>query len=159
MKPACTVGGLVISPVDTVIEPPTSPYTNHPVRGPLLCVPDVYDESGVHHRKRIFDECHSVEHRGHRGIAATRAAMQDRFFWPKMASRDIPDMVHACVTCNNCKIQRQKPQGLMNPVETPTNIGQMYNIDFIGPLPKSSLGSDMMMICVDRFSRRVFLYA
>ena len=134
-------------------------YTNHPVRGPLLCVPDVYDESGVHHRKRIFDECHSVEHRGHRGIAATRAAMQDRFFWPKMASRDIPDMVHACVTCNNCKIQRQKPQGLMNPVETPTNIGQMYNIDFIGPLPKSSLGSDMMMICVDRFSRRVFLYA
>ena len=35
----------------------------------------------------------------------------------------------------------------------------MYNIDFIGPLPKSSLGSDMMMICVDRFSRRVFLYA
>ena len=26
--------------------------------GAVLCVPDVYDESGVNHRKRIFDEVH-----------------------------------------------------------------------------------------------------
>ena len=53
-------------------------------RGPLLCVPDVYDDSGVNHRKRIFDECHASDYRGHRDIAGTREAMKLRFYWPQM---------------------------------------------------------------------------
>eukprot|EP01048_Picozoa_sp_COSAG05_P005419 COSAG05_NODE_321_length_11453_cov_62.107539_3_plen_119_part_00 len=58
-------------------------------RGLLLCVPNVYDDSGVNHRKRIFDECHSVDYRGHRGIAATGNAMRNRFYWPQMLTTDI----------------------------------------------------------------------
>ena len=128
-------------------------------RGPLLCVPNVYDDSGVNHRKKIFDECHAVDYRGHRGINGTREAMRTRFYWPQMLTTDINNMVKACVTCNNSKIQRKVPQGLSTPLEQPGNICQSYNIDFIGPLPRSSHGNHMIMIAVDRFSRRTFLYA
>ena len=54
-------------------------------RGPVLCVPNVYDDSGVNHRKRIFDECHTVDYRGHRGIAATMSTINwtlDAIFLP-----------------------------------------------------------------------------
>ena len=47
----------------------------------------------------------------------------------------------------------------MSPVAQPLNIAQHYNMDFIGPLPRSSNGNHCLMITVDRFSRRVFLYA
>ena len=68
-------------------------------------------------------------------------------------------MVKACEKCQVSKIDRRKPQGLMSPVAQPLNIAQHYNMDFIGPLPRSRNGNHCLMITVDRFSRRVFLYA
>ena len=44
--------------------------------GAVLCVPDVYDESGVNHRKRIFDEVHAADYRGHRGVNETLQALR-----------------------------------------------------------------------------------
>ena len=132
-------------------------YLNHR-HGAVLCVPDVYDESGMNHRKRIFDEAHGTHYRGHRGRTATENAIRARFFWPNWCV-DVKIMLKACESCQVSKIDRQKPQGLMNPVAQPLNIAQHYNIDFIGPLPRSSNGNHCMMIVVDRFSRRVFLYA
>ena len=42
--------------------------------GAVLCVPDVYDESGVNHRKRIFDEVLVANNRGHRGVNRIKLA-------------------------------------------------------------------------------------
>ena len=67
--------------------------------------------------------------------------MRGRFYWPQMLTTDIPAMVKACNQCNISKIQRQVPQGLSTPVEQPANICQSYNVDFIGPLPRSSRGN------------------
>ena len=119
---------------------------------------DVYDSSGVNHRKRIFDEAHGTHDQGHRGIRTTRDVIRHRFYWPGW-QQDVNGMVKACEKCQVSKIDRQKPQGQLNPVAQPLNIAQHYSIDFIGPLPRSSNGNHCMMIVVDRFSRRVFLYA
>ena len=58
-------------------------YRQSPVHGAILCVPDVYDESGTNHRKRIFDECHSVDYRGLRSDPIshpTTTSHHNRFF-------------------------------------------------------------------------------
>ena len=123
----------------------------------LLCVPDVYDSAGVNHRKRIFDESHGTYSQGHRGVKTTRDVMRSKFFWPNWWN-DVALMIKACEKCQVSKIDRRKPQGLMNPVAQPLNIAQHYNIDFVGPIPRSCNGNHCMMIVVDRFSRRLFLY-
>ena len=60
--------------------------------------------------------------------------------------------------CNTSKVDRLKPQGLVTPLQQTANTAQAYNIDFVGPLSRSSQDNHMLMICVERFSRRVFLY-
>ena len=47
---------------------------------------------------------------------------------------DVKIMLKACEKCQVSKIDRLKPQGMMNPVAQPLNIAQHYNIDFIGLL-------------------------
>ena len=59
--------------------------------GAVLCVPDVYDESGVNHRKRIFDEMHGPDYRGK---TATLNAIRERFWWPN-STVDVTSM-HPC---------------------------------------------------------------
>ena len=66
-------------------------------------------------------------------------------------------MHKACHDCQVSKIDRQKPQGQLQPVETPLQIAQSYNIDLLGPFPESKRGNHKMLIVVDRFSRRVWL--
>ena len=66
-------------------------------------------------------------------------------------------MYKACHECQVSKINRQKPQGLLQPVETPLQIAQSYSIDLLGPFPESKRGNHKMLIVVDRFSRRVWL--
>ena len=82
--------------------------------GAVLCVPDVhvYDESGVNHRKRIFDEMHGTDYRGHRGKTATLNAIRERFWWPNWTV-DVTSMLKACEKCQLSKIDRRKPQGIL----------------------------------------------
>jgi len=68
-------------------------------------------------------------------------------------------MHKACHECKTSKINRQKPQGLLQPIEVPLTIAQSYNIDFVGPFPASKNGNHCVLIVVDRFSKRVFLEA
>ena len=82
--------------------------------GAVLCVPDVYDESGVNHRKRIFDEMHGTDYRGHRGKTATLNAIRERFWWPN-STVDVTSMLKACEKCQLSKIDRRKPQGTAGP--------------------------------------------
>ena len=67
-------------------------------------------------------------------------------------------MVKSC-SCQADKIRRQPQQGKLTNVQTPLSIFESYNADFMGPFPKSKNGNDSILLFVDRFSRRLFLYA
>ena len=45
----------------------------------------------------------------------------------------------------------------LQPVQTPLQIAQSYNIDLLGPFPESKNGNHKLHISVDRFSRRIWL--
>jgi hypothetical protein len=67
-------------------------------------------------------------------------------------------MIKGC-TCQADKINRRPQQGKLTSVQTPLSIFESYNADFMGPFPKSKSGNDCILLFVDRFSRRLFLYA
>jgi len=99
---------------------------------------------------------HQVPHRGHRGENATKFVIKQRFHWPQIL-KEVTQMCKACCECNQAKIDRAKPQGLLQPVQTLVAIAQSYNVDLLGPFPESKNGNHKMFIVVDRFSRRVWL--
>ena len=132
-------------------------YFNSPSAGPILCIPDIFDGDGVNHRARMFEEVHATPYRGHRSVSSTQLAMATRVYWPKM-NRDVMEMIKGC-TCQADKINRRPQQGKLTSVQTPLSIFESYNADFMGPFPKSKNGNDCILLIVDRFSRRLFLYA
>ena len=73
----------------------------------------MYDETGVNHRKRIFDEAHGTDYRGHRGRVATESAIRARFFWPNWMS-DVKNMLRACEKCQVSKIDRNSVAGVIH---------------------------------------------
>ena len=133
-------------------------YYQHPHLGEVLCIPNIYDAPGMNHRRRIFNESHVTDYVGHRGITTTKATMRCRYYWSELTA-DAIKMVNACHECNTSKINRQKPQGKLMPIDVPLFPAQSYNTDIIGPLPESKNGNHCVLIVVDRFSSRIFLHA
>ena len=133
-------------------------YYQHPHFGEVLCIPNICDASGINHRRRIFNESHITDYVGHRGITTTKATMRCRYYWSELTV-DAIKMVNACHECNTSKINRQKPQGKLMPIDVPLFPAQSYNTDIIGPLPESKNGNHCVLIVVDRFSSRIFLHA
>ena len=102
-------------------------YYTHPNYAVVLCVPNIYDADGVNHRKRVFDELHSSEYSGHRGENTTVAVITRRFWWNDV-TKEVRQMCKACFECNTSKINRKKPQGLLQPIGIPLFPAQSYII-------------------------------
>ena len=103
-------------------------------------------------------ELHDSPFFGHRGVTGTIGAIRQRFYWPKM-NTSVSKFILSCEHCQNNKIDRQKPQGLLHPVQTPTQPGQSYNMDFLTDLPSSIKARskyDTLWVIVDRCSTRCY---
>jgi len=113
-----------------------------------LCVPEnLVDE--------ILRLCH--DKRGHPGIRNTYTSLALRFYFPKM-SRRVKQHVAACSQCQIAKPAREKPAGLLQPIESPTEPCHTISLDFVTGLP-SSHGYDAMLTVTDTFSKAVRLIA
>src|SRR5205809_7052807 len=47
----------------------------------------------------------------------------------------------------------QSPAGRLRPLRIPTRPWESIGMDFLGPLPKSTKGNDMILIIVDRLTK------
>ena len=124
----------------------------------VLCVPNVHNSEGESLRYHIFMECHDSPFYGHRGAVATYGIMRARFYWPKMYD-NIQQYISCCPECQNNKIDRTKPKGLLQPLQNPTSPGQSLNMDFATDLPRSYYRGawyDTAWILVDRCSHRAY---
>ena len=104
-------------------------------------------------------ELHDTAGFMHRGYHATASAVRDRYFWPKMDT-DVKKYIKVCPECQNSKIDRQKPRGLLINLDTPVSPGLAYNMDFVTDLPSSlykGLRYDMALVIVDRCSYRTYI--
>eukprot|EP01050_Picozoa_sp_SAG11_P019687 SAG11_NODE_3179_length_2628_cov_28.542507_2_plen_181_part_00 len=73
---------------------------------------------------------------------------------------DIKKYIKVCPECQNSKIDRQKPRGLLINLDAPVSPGLAYNMDFVTDLPSSlykGLRYDMALVIVDRCNYRTYI--
>lgn len=106
------------------------------------------------------EEVLSVYHddSGHFGEATTYRNIAHDFYWPNM-KKIINKYVKTCVRCQVMKAHQPKRQGLLTSLPIPEGRWTSISIDFMTGLPMTKKNFDMIMVVVDRFSKRCHLIA
>ena len=91
---------------------------------------------------------------GHPGIAKTLELTTREFWWPNM-KYDIEKYVKGCHECQRSKPDRQPWAALLQPNKIPPEPWAIISVDLIRPLVTSK-GKDMILVIMDRFSKKVY---
>ena len=71
--------------------------------------------------------------------------------------QEVKEYVKACSVCQQQKMERVKPAGMLGSSPRVTQPFEVLCSDLVGPLPRSSKQNTMMLVCVDFFSKFTFL--
>lgn len=107
-------------------------------------------------RTELVERTHCLPSSGHGGIHKTLVKLQQIYYWPGMAS-DVQAMVKECEICKSCKTSnnmKRPPMGVQQITERPF---QRLYIDFMGPYPRTRDGNTYIFVCLDHFSKYVYL--
>ncbi|GAU34562.1 hypothetical protein TSUD_29080 [Trifolium subterraneum] len=118
-----------------------------------VCVPDVPEL-----KKMIFDEGHKSGLSIHPGLVKMYQDLKKLFWWPKM-KKEIAEYVYACLVCQKSKIEHQKPSGLLQPLFIPEWKWDSIAMDFVGGLPKTARGNEVIWVVVDRLTKSAHFIA
>jgi Integrase zinc binding domain len=100
----------------------------------LLCIPKLLiNERSIY--EIIISEAHSLL--AHLGATKTVNYLKDHVWWKDMVS-DTKSYCETCTTCKRSKPTNQKPYGLLNPLNIPSEPWESIGVDFVGPLPLSN---------------------
>jgi hypothetical protein len=105
-------------------------------------------------RERAIRWCHDEPMAGHPGITKTLELTTRTFWWPNM-KKDIEKYIKACHKCQISKPDRQPRAAPLQPNEIPSEPWAVISIDLIGPLVPSK-GKDMILVIIDRFSKKAY---
>ncbi|CAI7732961.1 unnamed protein product [Closterium sp. NIES-54] len=81
-------------------------------------------------RQLLTQEVHDSNLSGHFGIDKTLKLLQRNYYWPDMLT-DVQRYVTTCPTCQAMKSLRQRPAGLLQPLEPPERPWQQVTMDFV----------------------------
>ena len=76
-----------------------------------------------------------------------------RYFWWSGMRRDIAEFVSRCLTCQQVKIEHQRPSGLLQPLPIAEWKWEHITMDFVSGLPRSPKGNDAVWVIVDRLTK------
>ena len=117
-----------------------------------LVVPDVDNL-----RTRLIAEVHLQKPTAHPGRNKTMGVLKDQYWWPKMQA-DVSQYIANCHTCHRSQVPRDKPPGLLQPLEVPERPHQHLTMDFM-TLPKDKHGYNCVLVVMDRLSKRSYSIA
>ncbi|CAI7850789.1 unnamed protein product, partial [Closterium sp. NIES-54] len=103
-------------------------------------------------RELLTQEVHDSNLSGHFGIDKTLKLLQRNHYWPDMLT-DVQRYVTTCPTCQAIKSSRQRPAGLLQPLEPPERTWQQVTMDFVTGLPAGASGNDSVLVVVDRLTK------
>ena len=78
-----------------------------------VCVPE---DGALKHE--ILDESHTTPYSLHPGTTKMYQDVKSLYWWPGM-KKDVVEYVARCLTCQQIKIEHQKPAGLLQPLDIP----------------------------------------
>ena len=73
--------------------------------------------------------------------------------------KDVAQFVSACLTCQKAKMEHQRPEGILQPLEIPVWKWDNISIDFVTHLPRTFRGHDMIWVIVDRLTKSAHFLA
>ena len=111
-----------------------------------LCIPD------IPYRNTVIHDNHDLPIAGHPGFVQTYSKIARSYYWPGM-SKDIRKHVKECDACQRTKASNQPPVGELRPLPIPQRPWQSIGMDYLGPVPVSKSGNDMILIAVDRLTK------
>ncbi|XP_073121905.1 uncharacterized protein [Henckelia pumila] len=85
-------------------------------------------------REEVMTETHTVLYSIHPGSTKMFKDLQKLYWWPGM-KKDIVKFVNKCLTCQQVKVEHQRPAGLLKPLPIPTWKWEDVTIDFVVGLP------------------------
>jgi hypothetical protein len=78
--------------------------------------------------------------------------MKRLFWWPGM-KKDIVEFVSKCLTCQNIKVEHQRPFGPLQPLDIPEWKWESIAMDFVVGLPRTSVGYNSIWVIIDRLTK------
>ncbi|KAA0067801.1 DNA/RNA polymerases superfamily protein [Cucumis melo var. makuwa] len=112
-----------------------------------LCVPNISELKGA-----ILEEAHNSVYAMHLGSTKMYRTLKKTYWWPGM-KREIAEYVDRCLICQQVKLVRQRPGGLLNPLSVPEWKWEHITMDFLFGLPHTSRGYDGIWVIVDRLTK------
>ena len=106
-------------------------------------------------RTWLLSSAHDTLLGGHHSAAATAAWLGERVWWLNMA-KAAQDYVRGCEQCQRNKPDQRGKQGLPLSIQTPEGAWEVWCMDFIGPLPRTARGHDVILVVVDKLTRWVY---
>lgn len=112
----------------------------------LLCVP-------LSRVKEFISGFHEMI--GHFGVYKTWSALRREVWWQNM-HRDVKRVLKSCDLCQKTKATVH-PKPMLQPI-LPEGTGDLWSIDFYGPLPRSRAGVVYLLVILDIFSKYTWLF-
>ncbi|TYJ96573.1 retrotransposon protein, putative, Ty3-gypsy subclass [Cucumis melo var. makuwa] len=112
-----------------------------------LCVPNISELKGA-----ILEEAHNSVYAMHPGSTKMYRTLKKTYWWSGM-KREIAEYVDRCLICQQVKLVRQRPGGLLNPLPVPEWKWEHITMDFLFGLPRTSRGYDGIWVIVDRLTK------
>uniref|UniRef100_K7EWB9 Gypsy retrotransposon integrase-like protein 1 n=1 Tax=Pelodiscus sinensis TaxID=13735 RepID=K7EWB9_PELSI len=108
---------------------------------PLLIMPAIL-------RKELIELAHA---QGHFGVEKTVSRIKSVAWWPRLRA----DVEHCINNCLQCAQNNPKAHNNRIPLKHQVITGpwQRLQIDFIGPLPRTSRGNEYCLVIVDSFTK------
>ncbi|WVZ75690.1 hypothetical protein U9M48_023725 [Paspalum notatum var. saurae] len=103
-------------------------------------------------RESILTEAHCTKYSIHPGSTKMYQDLKKLFWWRRM-KRDIATFIAQCDTCNRIKAEKQRPAGLLKPLDVPMWKWEKIAMDFIVGLPRTPRGNDSIWVIVDRLTK------
>jgi hypothetical protein len=115
--------------------------------GNRLCVPN---DPSI--KKDILEEGHRSSYSIHPGSTKMYRDLRETFWWNNM-KREIAQFVEQCLTCQQVKVEHQRPSGLLQSLSIPEWKWEHISMDFVSGLPRSPKGHDTIWVIVDRLTK------
>ena len=117
------------------------------VIGSRLCVPSTEEL-----KRQILEEAHSSAYAMHPGSTKMYRTLKEYYWWSGM-KREVVEYVSKCFICQQVKVERQKPSGLLQPLPIPEWKWERITMDFVFKLPPTVQIHDGIWVVVDRLTK------
>jgi transposase InsO family protein len=97
-------------------------------------------------------EAHQTPYSIHPGGTKMYQDLKEQFWWHGM-KREIASFISKCDICQRVKAERQRPAGLLQPLQVPEWKWESVGMDFITGFPRSSYGNVSIWVIVDRLTK------